>query len=377
MSRPLNVLLTNSTDIYGGGEFFVYELAKALHERKHNVHVVCRPDNLLREKCEQAKISVFPLDFLSKGQLIKIISRLRSMIQENNIQLVHTNSNYDRTAGAFAAWPAGVSHVTNVHSLHSIQHNFTHFVRNRMLTDHFLADGVQARDMLIKEDGIPQSKISLFYHGINPDETRRDEQLRNKIRTQFGFSDEHIVIGNIGRLVPMKGQEYLINAFAEVVKKNSCVRLVLVGDGVLKDELMSQAQKLGIQQHVVFAGFREDLQALYSSFDMFILASLAGGGETISFATQQALAAELPVIVTNVGDVVENVREGVNGFIVPDRNAPALAEKIFVLVQDRSLREKMGKESHKYLLDRFTTEHMVSAVEEIYRKVLQNRKNSQ
>lgn len=89
---------------------------------------------------------------------------------------------------------------------------------------------------------------------------------------------------------------------------------------------------------------------------------------------QQALAQELPIIVTKVADVVENVREGVNGFVVRDRDADAIAEKLMMLMQDHSLRHAMGKESRKYLLERFTTERMVSSVEEIYRNVLQTRK---
>lgn len=373
MPESLRILLTDSTDIYGGGQFYVLELAKALRARDHAVWVSCRPMNLLREKCEQAGVPLFPLDFPPKGQLLKFVSRLRRFIGEEDIHIVHTNSNYDRTAGAFAAWRGNVAHVTNVHSLHSIQHNLTHRLRNRMMTDHFLADGVQARDMLVNQDRIPASRVSVFYHGVNASEMQRDERQRSIVRAQLGFTDEHVVVGNVGRLVPMKGQKYLLNAFAEVVMNNPTARLVLVGDGDLREELSSLAQTLGIHGQVTFTGFRDDLGALYSSFDIYVHSSVEGGGETISFAVQQALAQELPVIVTNVADVVENVREGVNGFVVPDRDANALAQKLMMLAGNRSLCITMGKESRKYLLERFTTEHMVSAVEKVYRNVLEDR----
>lgn len=373
-NASMNILITDSTDIYGGGEVFVLALAKGLRARNHAVWVSCKPTNLVREKCVQASIPVFPLDFPPKGQLIKFISKLRQLIKENNIQIVHSNSNYDRTAGAFAAWRSGAAHVTNVHTLHSIQHNLTHRIRNRIMTDHFLADGVCARDLLVKRDCIPASKISVFYHGVDPEEMHRDEQQRRILRTQFGFTEQHIVVGNVARLVPMKGQAYLLKAFADVTKRFSHARLVLVGDGELREELTLLARTLGIHQQVIFAGFRDDLRAIYSSFDIYVHSSVEGGGETISFAVQQALAQELPIIVTKVADVVENVREGVNGFVVRDRDADAIAEKLMMLMQDHSLRHAMGKESRKYLLERFTTERMVSSVEEIYRNVLQTRK---
>jgi glycosyltransferase involved in cell wall biosynthesis len=330
---------------------------------------------LLYEKCLAAGIQVVPLEFPPSGRLIHFVSALTRAIRANNVQIVHTNSNYDRTAGAFAAWRAGVPHVTNVHSLHSIQHNLTHRIRNRSMTDRFLADGVRMKELLVSHDGIPASKISVFYHGIDPDAMRRDEHQRRNLRNQFGFSEEHVVVGNIARMVPMKGHADLIQAFALVGKRYPSARLVIVGDGELFEELKARVRSLGIDGQTLFTGFREDLQALYSSFDIYAHSSVEGGGETISFAVQQALAHELPVVVTRVGDVIENVREGINGFVVPDRNAQALADKIMLLAGDPSLRHSMGKESRNYLLQRFTTEHMVSAVEEIYRNVLAARNN--
>ena len=373
MSNVFNILLTNSSDIYGGGEFFVAELAKALATRGHHVWVSCRPENLLQGICEKASVPTFPLEFPAKGQLLKFISTLKQFIGEYHIDIVHTNGNYDRTAGAFAAWRAGVGHVTNIHSLQSIEHNLTHRIRNKVFTDWFLADGVRVKDLLVNHDHISASKVSVFYHGVNPEQMRRDKKLRNAVRSEFQLDNEEIVIGNVARFVPMKGHQYLINAFADVVKQSRNVRLLLVGDGELYKELVQLAQTLRITDKIIFAGFRDDLTALYSAFDLYAHSSLEGGGETISFAVQQALAQELPVVVTNVGDVSENVREGINGFVVPDRNSDALAEKLLLLVNNFLLRESMGKASRKYLLERFTTEHMVVAVEAIYKNVLQAR----
>jgi len=375
-NSSFNILLTDSADMYGGGQFFVFELAKALLLRNHSVVVSCKPNNSLRERCDRSNIPVAPLDFPPKGQLLRFISELQRIIRSNKIQIIHTNNNYDRTAGAFAAWRAGIAHVTNVHSFQSIQYNLTHRLRNKMMIDRFLADGASLRSLLVNHDGIPASKVSVFYHGVNPEEMRRDEHLRQAVRVQLGFTEQEVVIGHVGRFVQMKGQEYLLNAFSDAVRTFPNARLVLVGDGELREELVLLSQALGIDRRVTFTGFREDLQALYSSFDLYVQSSIEGGGETISFAVQQALAQELPVIVTRTGDVAENVREGINGFVVPDRNASAIAEKLRVLLANSSLREEMGKQGRNYLLERFTTTHMVTAVEEAYREVLNDRKSS-
>ncbi|MBI1803764.1 MAG: glycosyltransferase family 4 protein [Ignavibacteriae bacterium] len=371
--KPFTILLTNSTDIYAGGEFYVYSLARELQARGHDVLVACKSGNLLREKCEQAGVRIFPVDFPPQGKLMRHVNILRRLMKDRSIEIVHTNTNYDRTAGAFAARLEGKAHITNVHSFHSLRHNVTHWLRNRWATDHFIVDGVCVKELLAKEDGIPASRISVIYLGVDPVEMRRDELLRQKVRQEFGFTDEEVVVGNVARLVPFKGHEYLLQAFAACASNFFHARLLLVGDGELYEKLTDLAAVLGVQDRVMFAGFRDDLQAVYSAFDLYVHPSIEGGGETFPFAVLQALSQELPILVTRVGDVAEMVEEGVNGFVVPDRDHKALMEKLEMLLRDQSVRRGMGERSRHYLLRRFTTQNMVDAVENIYTRILQRR----
>ena len=369
MAYSYNILVTNSTGLYAGGEFYVLELAAALQSRGHNLWVACKPDNLLMQKCIEAGVPTLPVDFPPQGQLMKYIGILREQIKHHAIDIVHTNSNYDRTAGAFAAKLEGKIHVTNVHSFHSIQHNLTHLVRNRWATNHFLVDGVCVKDLLIKHDRIAAANVSVVYLGVNPGSMKRDERQRQEIRNEFGYDGANIVIGNVARLVPFKGQEYLLRAFAEVSRHHPGARLLLIGDGELRENLLQLADSLKIESSVTFAGFRDDLNAIYSAFDIYCHSSVEGGGETFPFAVLQALSQELPVVVTKVGDVAEMVEEGKNGFVVSDKNPKLIAEKLHVLLPDKKLLLSMGRQSREFLLIRFTTTAMVNAVEEVYRKV--------
>ena len=365
-----NILLTNSTDIYGGGEYYVLVLATSLRDRGNNVWVSCRPDNLLAAKCGQAGIPVLPVEYPSRGSLLKNITLLKQIIRRHDIQILHSNSNYDRTAGAFAAKLAGRKHVTNVHSFHSIQHNPTQWLRNRKATDRFIVDGYCVRELLTREDGIAEDKISVVHLGVDPQSMRRDEKLRQAIRGEFRLGDEHVVIGNVGRMVHMKGQKYLLEAFSKLSERHPEVRLLLIGDGELRRELEEAAQSLQIVDHVIFAGFRDDLPAIYSAFDIYAHPSIEGAGETFPFAVLQALAQELPVVVTRVGDVAYMVEEGTNGFVVPDRDIGAFEERLRRLAEDRTLRKTMSQKSRELLLKKFTITGMVDAVVGIYAAVL-------
>ncbi len=376
--NKINILLLNALDIYGGGEYFVYQTALSLKKRGHNVWVSCREDNFLYKKCIENSISVYPTDYPEpnrKNKLFKIANRLKSFINENKIDIVHSNTTYDRTAGAFAARLANVSHVTNAHSFESLQHNLTHWYRNRYLIDHFLADGMCIRDLLINEDKIDENKISMIFLGLNTNEIKKDDYSRIKIRNEYNIKDDEILIGNAARMVPFKGQEYLIRAFGSTISSHPKTRLMIVGDGELSDSLKQLAGELGTNGRIVFTGFKADLKEMYSAFDIYAHTSVEGGGEAFPFAVLHALAAGLPVTATIVGDIHAMVNEGVNGFLVPDKNENAIAEKLNLLTENKELRTKMGAESLKILKEKFTIDIMTDNIEMVYQKILNERRN--
>jgi glycosyltransferase involved in cell wall biosynthesis len=373
MSTLPHILLTNSSDIYSGGEFYVLELSKELHSRGYHVWVACKQENRLLQKCTAAGVPTIPVDFPRQGKLVKFIGILRDIIRKHDIDIIHTNTNYDRTAGAFASLLEKRRHITNVHSFHSLRHNLTHWFRNTLATDRYLVDGVCVKDMLVKDDGISASKISVVYLGVDPQSMKKNETQRRGVREEFGYNANHVVFGNVARLVQFKGQRYLIEAFGMIAKEFPDARLLIVGDGELREVLEAQCRTLRVREKVIFAGFRDDLNAVYSACDIYVHSSIEGGGETFPFAVLQALAQELPVVVTRVGDVAEMVEEGVNGFVVPDHSADALADRLRKLLVDISLRQSMAAKGHEYLLTRFTTRHMVDVVDQVYKDVFSSQ----
>ncbi len=376
-NKKLNILLLNALDIYGGGEFFVYQFANLLKSRGHKVWVSCRNDNLIYDRCIAEGIDVFPVDYpehSGKNNVWKISKQLSRFIKENNIDIVHSNTNYDRTAGAFAAKFAKIPHVTTNHSFHSISHNLTHWYRNKFLINHFIVDGQCTKDLLINEDHIDAKKITLIHLGLDPEQNKKDPETRKRIRAEFDVKDDEILIGNVARMVPFKGQEYLIRAYPEVMKAFPKSRLMVVGDGELSDMLHKLAGELGISERVIFPGFRKEIKSMYSAFDIYAHTSVEGGGETFPYAMLHALAQELPMVITRVGDMPAMVTEGVSGFVLEDKDVKGISGKLMLLCSDEKLRKEMGRKSFELMMQKFTVDIMTGNIENVYYKVIDTNK---
>jgi len=371
MNKP-SILILNSSVIYGGGEFFAYRLAVNLKKRGYGVYLGCRNDTLLYKKCSNEGINAYHLEFPKRGAsgLGKNIKAIRKIIKDDNIQIVHSNTNYDRTAGAFARRGTKAKHAASCHSLESIQHNITHYIRNKYLTHHFIADGESIKRLLINENKIPEEKITIVHNGINSNEMRRKPELGSAVRNEFGVKSDELLIGNLGRLVIFKGQKYLLTAFKGITENFSNVKLMIVGDGELYNSLKDYTNVMGINDRVIFTGFREDLRAVYSAFDIYCHPSIEGGGELFPFSVLYAMAQGIPVIATRVGDIPQMVKDGINGYLVSEKSPFQISEKLMIMVNNPELRNKVGKEGLTILLDNFTEDKMVNKIEEVYKKLI-------
>jgi len=343
---------------------------KYLKENGYDVTICCRSDNLLFEKAKSENINLFSVDFPRRGKEFKYAKIIYDYVKQNRIDIVHTNTNYDRTVGAFAAKLAGAKHVAIVHSFQSISHNISHYIRNRYFTDRFLSDGENIRKLLIDKDNINADKISVIHLGIDPDSMKRDYALREKVRDEFGIDDKTVLFGNTGRYVEFKGHEYLLKAFAKVCKDSDDVKLMLVGYGDLESNLKLLATETGIIDKVIFTGFRDDLQAVYSSFDIYVHSSIEGGGEAFPFSVLYSLSQGIPAIATDVGDVSTMIENGVSGFSVEDKNPEALAEKMLHFLNNRKDIVIFGEKALKNLLNKFSISVMSENIISVYKSVL-------
>lgn len=192
----------------------------------------------------------------------------------------------------------------------------------------FATVGYSGRTQLHQELGVPTDRIVVLPNGIDPAAFARQRVTRPRVRAEFGWIGEEFVIGSVASLTAVKRPDLLIEAFRLAAACRPQLRLLLVGEGPLRDALIAQAHAAGLTPKVLFAGFRADIPAVLSALDAYVCAS---DSECMSNSVLQALAAELPVIATDVGDNSRVIRHGLDGLIVPPGSAAAIGDAILRL----------------------------------------------
>lgn len=220
---------------------------------------------------------------------------------------------------------------------------------------------------------IPEKKLRQIYNGVDAEKfsPRQGRALVGDLAPPGLLPENAIVVGTVGRLAEVKNQQLLIEAVGYLYTKRpilrGTLRLVLVGDGPLKPQLVDRVKQLGLSDVVWFSGDRNDVPALMQLMDIFILPSLAEG---ISNTLLEAMASGLPVIATSVGGNVELVEEGVNGRLVPVNNVVAMADAVAELVDDPALRQSMGEKGLALVRTTFNWERTVADYLAVYDTLL-------
>lgn len=367
----MKILMTNDASNIAGGENYVLHLAEGLSQRGHDILIAPLINSELEEASSKKGFKTFGIPYGAHGKEFNAVRILIRKFKDENIDIIHTNSNLDRTIAAAAGKYVGAKNISTVHSCLSIKHNIIHWYRNRYLIDHFTPVGHSTKRLMIETDKISPQKITVVHIGIPEERIKRSEEGKAKIRKEFDIKEKEIVIGSLSRLVEFKGHKFLIAAFNELVKYPDLnLRLMIVGEGELKDELRRLTKEYNLENSVIFTGARNDVPDILSGFDIFTQFSVDAGGETFPVAIIEALAAGLPVVGSKVGDIEFLINNERNGFLVEPENIKQFNQSLLKIIVDNEIREKMGKASREKYLGEFTLDKFIRNMEAVYNKVV-------
>lgn len=225
---------------------------------------------------------------------------------------------------------------------------------------------------------VPNKKLVIIPHGVDTDIFHRITPRREIVKKYNPKGNKVILF--VGRMIPAKGVDVLLEAYAKVLKKEKNVTLLLCGDGPQRAEYEALAAKLGLQDKAVFAGAvsQEDLPHLYAMSGVFVLPTayhFADGtpipnvSENFGLVIAEALACETPVVATNIGGIPLWIDDGVTARLFEERNVGDLATKLDAALFDRDGKNKQLIQNGKRLIDdKYSWEAVIRQFEPLFRK---------
>jgi glycosyltransferase involved in cell wall biosynthesis len=352
-----------------GGQSQVLYTVQGLRAIGHRAALVANPNGVLFRRMSEG-LDLIPLapqneiDLSAAWSLSRVVKQLRP-------EVLHA---HDPRAVAMAATALSIAApqprpplVASRRVEFRIRNNsFSRWKYSQV--DCYIATCRSVRDRLVA-DGIPRAKTTIVNEGV--DVERIAAMQPADLHAEFYLPHGAPVVASIAALTPHKGHASLIDAAALVVREVPDARFVLAGDGELRDALGRQIKERHLERHVFLAGYRPDPQAFIKGADIFAMSSITEGMCT---ALVDAMAAAKPAVCTTAGGIPEVLLDGTTGYLVPPRDAPAMAGRLVLLLKDEALRTRMGQAALARAEDAFTVGRMVEETAAVYARLAGTRR---
>ena len=344
-----------------GGQNQVLLTVLGLRGQGHRTALVAHADGELRRRMAEGP-DLYPLRPRSEFDL-HAAWRLARLLRQLGPQVVHAHDAHAVALAAAALALAGSGLETRLVAARRVDFRLASNAFSRWKyrqVDRFICASAAIRSLL-EAAGVPPERTTVVYEGVDIERIRAVPGL--DVHKEFWLPHGASLVGNVAALVPHKGQRYLIEAAAQVVRRVPDARFVIAGEGELEASLRRRIANLHLEKHVLLAGFRPDIIPLHKGFDLFVMSSTTEG---LGTSALDAMACGKAVVATRAGGLAEVVVDGETGLLVPVRDAAALAGAIVRLLQDAALRERCGAAGLSRALSTFDVGRMVRETIQVY-----------
>jgi len=360
-----------------GAENAMIELSKELRlsEYEPYVGIISNPQNYYKEivkaaKDNNLKVDVFPCN--NKFDL-KTILKIKHYIKNNRIDIVHSHGYKSNFYALLATMNIGIRRIATCHNWlgESFKMRFYEYLDKILLNrfDRVVAVSDVLRDEILRSR-VTKEKVIVINNGVDIKMLQATDH-RLQVKKSLELKDDDRVIGTIGRLTLEKGHIYLLEAFVKVISELPNVKLLIVGDGPLRESLESRVRSLELKDKVIFTGFRNDISEILSILDVFVLPSL---NEGMPIALLEAMATQKPIIATKVGAIPKLIEHNKTGLLIEPKDADAIYKSIDLLLKDNEKAKLLSLNAFERVKNEFSSSVMAQRYLAVYKETLNESK---
>ena len=359
-----NIVFLNTHFSWGGGENWTLMTARGLRDRGYQVWIAGRRQSKLMKRASRQN---FKLKYVNLYNTLSClnpvkIARFTGFLQANNIEVIFLNLSRDRKFGAICGRLAGLDKIIYRRGVDRPlqQRIYSKLMYGRGLTD-IVVNSKATRENVLQNlsDIIPEDKIKLIYNGIKvEDRIEPDFSLRKK----YNIGEQDNILINVGRLNSEKGHDLLIEAVKELNQELKNWKLLIVGEGPERDNIVRQIKKYDLSDKIILTGFVDNVNDYLVQADLMVhTARIEGFGLVLV----EAMAAKLPVVAVAASNIPEIIKDGEVGLLAEKESPGDLAEKIKSLLQNKELRAEYGSKGKEYVKENFSISRMITEYEEL------------
>lgn len=369
MLLPLKILFVQP--YFDFLEVFYNTLPRYLAERGHIIKVVShiRDKQKANASLREKNICFYFLDALSFSFPILIrefpcFLSFEDIVKQIRPDIIHVNNLPFLTSlqSINVARRMSIPSILHVHGVIGMRSKILDiaqyaFIRTVMRKAFYNATRVicltKSDALEVQRLGCPYEKIRIIPNGVDVEKFKPHDKIIDNM------------IFWCGRFIPEKGLEYLIRALALVVKEKPQVKLIMAGNGPLFPKILSLVKHYKLEKNVIFKGYvvHDKLPNLFGTSSLYVLPSLKEG---MPYALLEAMACGKAVIGSDIPGISEVITHGINGVLVPPKDPKALAEAITRLLEDRSLRRRLGENARKMMVEKYSWQKISEKIEGIY-----------
>jgi glycosyltransferase involved in cell wall biosynthesis len=356
MIEKINICYFIGSFHVGGAENHIFQITSHLDRKKFNPFIcVFRNEGAYHSQFKDLNIPI--IEFKFKKYLFPIyLFKFIIFLKKNRIDLIHIHLGGTFLFAMAGACLAGIKkRIITWHNIYKstfLKHPYSWFSLNfaNLLATIIIAVSDEVKKVNQKKYHVKNSKVITVHNGISFPILKPKKINSGKIN-----------IGIIGNLIEQKGHRYLIEAIKVIIDSNKNVHLMIIGDGLLKEDIKSFI--IGYEQHISLLGNRTDIPHLLKQIDIIVMPSLYEG---FSIVLLESMASGKPIIATRVGGNAEAIEHKKSGYLIKSKSSKEIIDALNTLFHDSNFTYNIGVAAQRRFLENFTTDKMMEKLYNIY-----------